>query len=600
MKNIIYNKYISKILTLSKPYKYRFMLAIFCMIIVAISEGLIPKIVKDLLDNGFSGQYKDKIWQIPVLIISLSLVRSLGQFGAQYYLSWVAQKISHILRNQMFNKVINARMHALNKYQVANLIHIIIFEVLQILSTLSGVLITLVRDSITLVCLLTYLIWINWQLALIVAIVLPPIAFLVSKVKRRLKNLNKLQHEFTTSIAYQVEQVFKNIRVVKAYNAQKLEAQKFKDLSSSIESFSMKISIAGGLNQPITQMLTSIALSIVIGIAIFQSNYSHNSVTVGDFTSFIMAMLLLISPLKRLSDIHQPLQRSLNSCEYVFALMDLPAEELILQSSYYNNNDIKYDIEIENLSICYTKEQKQSNTAALRDFNLYIPANQYTAIVGSSGSGKSTLLEVLLGFIEINHSTHDITHFNSGKILIAGQDISTINAYALREQIAYIGQNIFLFNRSIAENIAYGCDIEHIDLDKLHKAIDQAHLSEYVNGLTQGIHSIIGDNGGHLSGGQRQRLSIARALYRNSPILLLDEATSALDAKSEEQIQQTIASLVGGKTIISVAHRLHTIINADNIVVLDSGKIVEQGTHDELLKNKSYYATLYNMNNSQK
>ncbi|MFM2345106.1 MAG: putative lipid a export atp-binding/permease msba [Pseudomonadota bacterium] len=614
---MVINPYISKILSLLKPHKYKFILSVVCMAIVAVSEGLIPKIVKDLLDKGFNNHTSSTMFELPLMIIGLAFFRAIGHFGSQYYTSFISQRIAHNLRCNMFNHITYAPMQSIAEYQSASLINIVIFEVLQILGTLSNVLMTIVRDSITLIVLLSYLLWINWQLALVVSIILPPIALMVNAIKKRLKKLNKLQHEFTNDSAYQVEQVFKNIKIVKSYNAQAYENSKFHDLSQNLERFSMKIAIAGGLNQPITQMLASIALAVVIGVAVFQA--SQHGTTVGEFTSFIMGMLLIISPLKRLADVHQPLQRSLNACEHIFKILELPNEQqnkLIRHNDNkkqesnntfdISNKDIGVSIDINHLTVKY------GDAIAINNLSLKIPVSKHTAIVGVSGSGKSTLLQVLLGFVEpaygeININTykkHNLTTDNEEYTLEHKINIKDIDIQNLREYIAYIGQEICIFNRSIADNIAYGgyeeiesnADIKtDKNIERINFALKQAYLFDFVQTLPDGINTIIGDSGSKLSGGQRQRLSLARAFYKNAPIIILDEATSALDAQSEEQVQLALAKLMQSKTIISVAHRLHTITNADNIVVMHNAQIVEQGTHQELLTQNSHYANLHKM-----
>ncbi len=610
------NPHLSKIFALIKTYKYKFILSIFCMALVAISEGLIPKIVKDLLDNGFNKNASSNVFELPLIIMGLAFFRAIGQFGSQYYTSFISQRVAHNLRCNMFNHITYAPMQNITQYQSASLINIVIFEVVHILGTLSNVLMTIVRDSITLTVLLVYLLWINWQLALVVSIILPPIALMVNQIKKRLKKLNKLQHEFTNDSAYQVEQVFKNIKIVKSYNAQDYENSKFHDLSQNLEKFSMKIAIAGGLNQPITQMLASIALAVVIGVAVFQSN-QHNT-TVGEFTSFIMGMLLLISPLKRLADVHQPLQRSLHACEHIFKILELPNEQDKLLTKISSNkleiSEIKefniknnLSIEIHNLTVKY------GESTAIDNLSLDIPVAKHTAIVGISGSGKSTLLQVLLGFVEFEKGDININSYRKLSNLDNAYDfeqkinVKDMNIESLRASIAYIGQEICIFNRSIAENIAYGNnyyynDTNHnentqkvYDIEKINFALKQAYLFDFVQTLPDGIDTIIGDSGSRLSGGQRQRLSLARAFYKNAPIIILDEATSALDSQSEEQVQLALSKLMESKTIISVAHRLHTIVNADNIVVMHNAKIVEQGNHSELILNNSYYATLHKM-----
>ncbi len=582
------DKNLKSIVSLIKPHKMLFIVGVVCMLMVAASEGLIPKIVKDLLDKGFNNNINNSVYTIPLTIIALAMMRSIGQFGSQYYTNLVAQNILYKLRNDMFAQISNSRLDAINKYQSASLINIVIFEVLHILETLSGVIITLVKDSVTLAILLSYLLWLNWQLALLVGLILPPIAILIRYIKQRLKKLNKLHYQFTNNSAYQVEQVFKNLKVVKVHNTEEFEANKFKDLSLNLKKFSMKIAVASSLNQPITQLLASIALAGVITVAIYQSK--HNGSTIGEFTSFLIAMLLLISPLKRLADIHNPLQRSLTAYENITQILNLEPEQSAHKNNISNNKiisgvNIKASLKIKNLYIKY------QDNYAINNLSLDIPANQHIAIVGLSGSGKSSLLNAILGFIPVYAGDILIDIYDDSKKLQQSFNLNPFDIKKFRHYIAYIGQDITLFNRTIAENIAYG---ENIDNIKINKVIQDAYLSEFIASLPQGLNTMVGDNGANISGGQKQRISIARALYKNSPIILLDEATSSLDTQSEEHITSAIQAMTKNKTIISVAHRLNTITNADKIVVLDKGLIVEQGKHEELIINNSYYAKLYN------
>jgi subfamily B ATP-binding cassette protein MsbA len=358
--------------------------------------------------------------------------------------------------------------------------------------------------------------------------------------------------------------------------------KRFMEKADRLRQFALKSAVAGGLNQPITQLVASMALSIVLVIAIMQS--ASQGVTVGGFAAFITAMLLVISPLKHLADINQPLQRGLTAAEMIFGLMDQPIEEDEFQKSGMKRIEkAQGAIQFDHVSFSYDQEQGRKD--ALIDINFIIQPGEVIALVGPSGGGKSTLVNLLPRFFKPK----------SGQIRLDGIPIDELALRDLRRQIAFVSQDVILFNDTIAANVAYGSSLSDIKREYVIKALEAANLSSLIQDLPEGIDTVIGDNGNRLSGGQRQRLAIARAVYKNAPILILDEATSALDSESERQVQDALERLMIGRTTLVIAHRLSTIEHANRIAVLDQGRMVEFGSHQDLITKDGVYANLYKL-----
>ncbi len=558
--------------------------ATFFMILIAATEAAIPALTKQLLDKGFGNLHSDMLWQAPTALITLALVRGLAQFASNYFLNLSANNILLTLRQQMFTRMLHASAAFFNKNTASTLINTLVFEVNQVLQIFSSVLISLVRDSFTVLGLLAYLFYLNWQLTLIVALVLPSIGLLMSLISKRLRRLGRAHQDMTNHLAYIVEEASHGYQVIKIYGAHAYESKRFSQRAQALHSYGMRIAIASGLNQPITQLLAVIALSIIISIAILQSGTQQ--ITPGGFTAFVMAMLLMISPLKHLADINQPLQRGLIAAEMIFRLLDEPDETHLLTSTGTKQITIERAqgaLAFKNVSFSYPTSSQQP---VLQNINLNIQPGQVIALVGPSGSGKTTLVSLIPRFLVPQQ----------GHITLDGIPIEEIELTSLRKQIAFVSQDIVLFNDTIAANIAYGIeDTQQIDYARVEYAIQAAYLTNVVAALPQGMHTVVGDKGKQLSGGQRQRLAIARAIYKDAPLLILDEATSALDSESERQIQAALKPLMQQRTTLVIAHRLSTIEQADQIVVLEHGKIVEQGSHAELLAQNQLYATLHRM-----
>ena len=547
-------------------------LAIAATIVASGTEPFVPALLKPLLDRGFQ-QDSFNLWLVPLTLMLLFIIRGLSGFLAQFALAKVTNEGLLQLRKAMFGKLLSARLNLFTEQSASTIANTVVYEVFNGSASLINAVMRLARDVLTLLALISYLIYLNWRLTLVVGLLFPAVAFVIQVLSKRLYRLTKESQTATDSLAYVVEENVMAHRDVRLHGAQADQASRFDDLSHALRRLSMKSTAAYAGMSAITQVLSAMALSAVISIALMQS--AENTTTVGGFVAFVTAMLLLIAPIKSLSDATTPITRGLAALERGLDLMDLTPDE---PSGTYVKERALGDIEFADLSVAY----KTDTTPALHGFNLRIAAGETLAIVGASGSGKTTLVNLLPRFVDIS----------AGRLMLDGHEIRDWNLTSLRSQFAFVSQHVVMLNSSIAENVALG---QPVNRERVEECLAAANLTSLLTKLPAGMDTPLGHNAMQLSGGQRQRLAIARALYKNAPILVLDEATSALDTESEHAVQDAIKRLTSKRTSLVIAHRLSTIQNADRIIMMDAGQVVESGTHKELMAKNGAFAHLYRL-----
>ncbi len=541
-------------------------------VVTAITEPLIPALMSRLLDQGFTAGTL-QLWMVPAAIIGLFAIRSLSGFISQYGLAWTATRTVLKLREHLFARLLANEPGLFSRSSASSMTNTLVYETQGGVTTLVGCLLTLVRDTLTLVALMGYLLWLNWQLTLVVALLFPAVALVMRVLGKRLHRLTVEAQKATDSLAYVVEENMLAWRIVRLHGVESQQAERFFGRADVVRRLTLKGVVAAASMTPVTQMLAACALSGVITVALWQS--SQGGATVGSFVGFVMAMLQLIAPVKHLSDVMAPLTRGLAAVERGLDHIEHTAVE---SGGTHDGGRAAGEIRFENVGLSW----RDDAPPALAGINLVIRPGEAVALVGPSGAGKTTLVNLLPRFLQPS----------SGRITLDGVPLADWDMHALRRQFALVSQDVVLFNDSVTANVSLGAPMPR---EQVRAALAAANLLEFVESLPDGLDTAIGHNGSQLSGGQRQRLAIARAVAKDAPVLILDEATSALDSESERAVQDALERLMKGRTTLVIAHRLSTIENADRVVALEGGHLIEQGTHAELLAAGGVYARLHAM-----
>lgn len=552
-----------------------FAVAVFGMALVASTEPAFAALMKPMLDGSFVDKNPQMIRFVPLALIGIFIVRGVGSFLLRYFMEWVGRHVIFDMREQIFAQLIHLPTTFYDVNTTGHLTSKLIYDVEQVANAATSAITTIIKDSLTIIGLLAWMLYLNWQLTLFFIVVTPFIGLVIVYISKRFRKISKRIQTSMGDVSQISHQTIESNQVVKIYAGQDQETEKFAQANEYNRRQNMKLALTSAVSVPISQLFAALAIA---GILYFATQESMlETISVGTFMSIVAASMMLLAPMKRLTQITSSLQRGIAAAQSIFTLLDREREKNTGTKTLANVSGA-----MEYKSVTFRYQTSQADV--LHNVSLKIAPGETVALVGRSGSGKSTIVSLIPRLYDIEQ----------GELLLDNIPINTLELNNLRLHIAIVSQKITLFNDTIGHNIAYGAN-SNINEKDIIEAATAANAMEFINEFPEGLNTKVGEKGVLLSGGQRQRVAIARAILKNAPILILDEATSALDSESERYIQIAIERLMKGRTTLVIAHRLSTIENADNIVVIEAGKIVEQGVHKDLLAKNGYYAALHKM-----
>ncbi len=556
------------------PFKLGLIASAAALVFNALADAALIQMLKPVLDEGFGKVDNSLLRIMAIVVVLLIFVRGVTNFISTYCLAWVSGKVVMVMRRRLFRHLMYMPVTFFDQNSVGRLLSRIVYDSEQVANSSSGSLVTIVREGAYIIALLTVMFYTSWQLALVLFIIGPIIAIIIRIVSKKFRELGKNLQNSMGDLTSSVEQMLKGHKVVLAFGGQKIEEERFDQVSNNMRRRGMKVMAASAISDPVVQIIASFALAAVLFLATLPEIMTQN-LSAGSFTVVFSSMLAMMRPLKSLTNVNAQFQRGMAACQTLFALLDLETEK---DTGKHVVDTVKGEVRFENVTFSYSGKEHP----ALNNISFTIPQGKTVALVGRSGSGKSTIANLVTRFYDVEQ----------GKITLDGVNIQDYTLANLREHCAVVSQQVHLFNDTIANNIAYAVT-EKCTREQIIEAAEAAYAMEFIEKLENGLDTVIGENGASLSGGQRQRLAIARALLRDSPVLILDEATSALDTESERAIQAALETLQKDRTVLVIAHRLSTIEKADEILVIEQGEIKERGSHQELLALNGAYKQLH-------